>query len=131
MVSDFHDIVLSFFHENADAISRLSFDQIQENAVSDISNSSYAYDKSIEDLSKLIDSSEEQKRITQKVENLWTGGSLLQPKEELISQINLLEQQSDLREKESIARQLVISLNIIYMFCDALRIILTNSHANI
>lgn len=131
IISDFHDTVLSFYEENSEAINRLSFKQLQENAVAEIFNSPYEYEQSMEDLAELIDSSEQQELIAKKVEMLWTGGPMLQSMEELTSQIDHLNHQSDQREEESIARQLIVSLNIIYMFCDAIRIILTNSHANI
>lgn len=41
------------------------------------------------------------------------------------------EERSKKLEEQIFARRIVVSLNIIYMFCDAIRIMLTNRHASI
>lgn len=125
-ISAFSEIVIAFFQKNREAIDQISFDQLQsDSAKVDISfpsemMSDYYYDEfkaSIERTAADIDA-----------EAILVKGKIIQPasEEKVRRQVSGIEAEIDRIDAHVNARQIVTSLNIIYMFCDALRITVSN-----
>lgn len=130
MISDFYYTVDQFIKNKNKAIDKLSFEKLQGNmsaVLSETANiillddaySNYlaekiekakntpAYQKALDDI---------EKGIIPKIDNSQSFKSLLEVKHDL-----------EEREEKALAAKLVFSMNIIYMFCDAIRIMLTNN----
>ena len=132
MIKDFYETVFEFMKENKSSIDKLSFNKLQQDSVfvegypTDFFLSSEPLRKmmasKIDDIKNSTLYEEELKRIVQgKPHTL----------EELTAQKDEIESEIEKIEREAIARKLVYSLNIIYIFCDALRIMVSNKRANI
>ncbi len=65
------------------------------------------------------------------IDNIFEGKSTIQKAEDVINQNRKMEETSKLAERKALAKQIVSSVNIIYMFTEALRIIITDSHINL
>lgn len=127
MIEDFHSTVTYFFQKNEDAINRLSFRKILSDAVvSDSSLSSIdssLYRENVLERFRSFESSEEyEKKIKTILLNKDEAASL----EQVLKYVANEEKIERLKEQEQQAVQLVKSLNIIYMFCEGLRIILND-----
>ena len=69
--------------------------------------------------------------LEEEVGRLITGNMHVLDPNEVLDQSKKAEYEYAEMKRKVIAQKLVLSLNIIYMFCDALRIMLSNKHANI
>ena len=134
MISDFYTTASDFMRDNKTAIDRLSFDKLQPDSVAvigtsleDLRSSDTYYESMVAKVKAYKESGTFDADMEQIVEgNIKTVGL-----NEALKQLEEAEQEYDQNEKEAVARKLVLSLNIIYMFCDALRIMLSNKRSNI
>ena len=133
MIEDFYNTVFDFMKNRKSSIDTLSFTQIQPDVVTmydSITNATISESTSllhhafVEKIDAIINDNNYEKEI----ERIAKGKIKIYSKKEILAQekeYELLEAQT---EKEAIARQIIVSLNIIYLFCDALRIMLINNH---
>ena len=134
MIEDFYSTVSEFMKENRHIIDRLSFDKLLTNSVA------------VEGMSfDAVETTElHRESMAGKIKEYISSGaydkdiiSLVQGKtkplglEALMAQVGDVESEMSEIENEATAKRIIISLNIIYMFCDALRIMLSNKHGNI
>lgn len=129
-VYDFLSAVDTFYKENHETIDSLSFDTIQSDSSSVLfTNDSYDSDLGHEWKDYIVETSNAQ--FDKAIDDIFEGKNKPQSPEEVSRVIRFLNEMSNTAEKIALAQQLISSLNIIYLFCEALRIVLTDSHVNI
>lgn len=133
MIDEFYRAVKSFFQKNNSIIKELSYKKLQEDSVIPDATliMNREYDEHIKDLSKRIKELEDSDIYKEELEKAIYGDSTVLDIEELNDFINKEEERSKKIEQEVFARQIVISLNIIYVFCASLKILLTNKKSNV
>lgn len=126
VITDFYNIVMGYAEKNEEVIELLDFTKLQEDTVSITGMPEYDYVLD-EQLSRV-------RKLTEEIENSDDYEYLLNSAVEE-HDINELIKQRDNEitcwnkaEEQVAARQLIVSLNIIYLFCDAIRIIVSNRH---
>ena len=117
--------------KNEAAINRLSFDSLQKDSAVVAADISLDTDFMMKDISVRLKELENSKEYDREIEKMLTGTGVALSADRIAELVRLEEEQSDLIEKETVASRIIISLNIIYMFCEVLRIIIVNRHANI
>ena len=133
MIEDFASTVFSFVDNNKAAINRLSFNKVQNDAIATDGTSRITQETDLysDKLTQFINEYQNSKRYDKEIEAIIEGHGRIFSEEELRGQIGQQEEVDALTEKEALSQQLIYSLNIIYLFCDALRIMLNNKHANV
>ena len=133
IIEDFNKTVKDFVENNSNAIERLSFASLRkDSAVVAAELSSSADTEGVtEDLAMRLKEIENSKKHEKEIEELLTGGGRMRTVNEIATMVQSEEERANRIEQEILASRIVVSLNIIYMFCDALRIMITNRHANI
>lgn len=133
IVHEFRDIVYHFVEEHNDTIQHLSFAKIQKDAAVVNGMTSMAigsgpyYEELCDKVSEIRNSAEYQEILYKTC----SGHIVAFSNEQLAEQKEKEEKKMQASLEMAIARQIIVSLNTIYLFCDALRISLNNSHANI
>lgn len=131
IIEDFYRTVLNFVNENESAINRLSFEKLQKDSAIVAVGISSETDAQMKDLSDRLKKIENSTEYEVEIEKIITGTGVALSAEKITELLRREEERSDLIDQETIASRIVFSLNIIYMFCELLRIILVNRHANI
>ncbi len=134
MIKDFYTTVFNYMQENKSTIERLSFTKLLKNVVTvegasfEAAEVSELYRKSWSSkLREYLNSDAYEKDIANFADlNTPTLGI-----DELLTQVNDAELEIAQLENEVNAKKIIVSLNIIYLFCDGLRILLSNKHGNI
>lgn len=133
MITDFHSVATRFVQDNKEAIESISFETLQNDAV--IADNSLVQTLESEqednDLANRLKAFENGPEYDRVIEQIVDGTFLKHSIEDINKQVQLEEERSKKLEEQIFARRIVVSLNIIYMFCDAIRIMLTNRHASI
>lgn len=133
IIAEFYKSVRDFINNNKKTIDRISFKSIQSDTVAleTITNTfsnAYAYKENVlQKLESLVYSEECNKAI----ESFFNGTPQKIGINEMRREIENEEEMQKKSEDEVLARQIVNSLNIIYMFCDALRIVLNSKRPSI
>ena len=130
-IEDFYLTVTGFMKRNETAISRLSFEKLQKDSVvvaADVSSETELFLKDISLRLKNLENSEE---YDKEIERMLTGTGIALSTDKIAKLVRWEEEHTDSIEEEVVASRIIFSLNIIYMFCEALRIMFTNLHANI
>ncbi len=128
----FYRTVSRFMDDNKDYLDQLTFNRIQEDGILQDKTfiESIKVDGVEADLNRRIINAK-QKIIGEEC----TSEILIEryplSVQKLEQAISMEENRSNKIEGEILAGQVIVSLNIIYMFCEAIRIALTNKHANI
>lgn len=131
IVTDFYITTTAFIEQHRDAIEKLSFDTLQQDSV--LSNGASLSNLGTEEYEKFV---------TDYISSIQSNSSAPLPNQvrsqnrekflaQLDKEIQRFKMAHDAVEEAQVARQIVVSLNIIYMFCGALRIMLTNKRAHI
>lgn len=133
MIEDFYITVSAFMDQIKDVLDSISFSTIQ--------NDSVVFDKTavainsadmyFESLSKRVEKMIQDGEYEKSIERLINGQGGEIPVDKLLSHMQGEEQLINEIEKQALAIQIVVSLNIIYLFCDALKRVLKNKHANV
>lgn len=131
IIEDFYLTVTGFMRKNEAAINRLSFDSLQKDSAVVAADISLDTDFMMKDISVRLKELGNSKEYDREIEKMLTGTGVALSADRIAELVRLEEEQSDLIEKETVASRIIISLNIIYMFCEVLRIIIVNRHANI
>jgi len=133
MIEDFHKTVTEFVKKNSTAIERLSYERLRNDSavVATELSSSANSDGIMEDLAKRIKEIENSDEYDKEIEKILTGDARMLAANEVAAMVQSEEERTDRLDQEILASRIVVSLNIVYMFCDALRIMITNRHANI
>ena len=131
IIEDFYQTVFSFVNENEGAINRLSFEKLQKDSAIVAVGISSETDAQMKDLSDRLKEIENSTEYELEIEKMIAGTGVALSAEKIAELVRHEEERSDLIDQETIASRIVFSLNIIYMFCELLRIILVNRHANI
>lgn len=133
IIEDFYETVTDFVKKNSNAIERLSFKSLRNDSAVVAAELSSSVDTEgiVEDLAKRIKELENSEEYEKEIEQIITGGGRMLTANEVATMAQSEEERVDRIEQEILASRIIVSLNIIYMFCDALRIMLTNRHANI
>ena len=129
MIQDFYNTVFNFMNENKVAMSNLSFDKIQPNAVTVFGSSINSLlgldlhkDTFVESMRSLFNS----KTYEEARKRFLKGNPRTVNVNAARMQLKEAQHRYELIEQQAIAQQIVYSLNIVYLFCDALRILLSN-----
>ena len=131
IVTDFYTTTISFVEQHHDAIEKLSFDILQQDSVLSDGTSLSA-----------LDTEEYEKFVLDYISSVQSDPSAPLPaqfcsqsREEVLAlwddELLRFKRMQDAVEEAQVARQIVVSLNIIYMFCSALRIMLTNKRTHV
>lgn len=134
MIEDFYTTVFSFMRENSATIKNLSFDKLLADVVAVDSSSLESIEASEmfkESWSEKIRAYTNSKAYEEDIENLIRGKTHTLGIKDILAQVSEAESEISQLENEASARRIVVSLNIIYLFCDALRIMLSSQHGNI
>ena len=133
IIEDFNKTVKDFVENNSNAIERLSFASLRKDSAVVAAELSSSVDTEgvTEDLVMRLKEIENSKKYEKEIEELLTGGGRMRTVNEIATMVQSEEERANRIEQEILASRIVVSLNIIYMFCDALRIMITNRHANI
>lgn len=131
IIEDFYQTVFGFVNENEGAINRLSFERLQKDSSIVAVGISSETDAQMKDLSDRLKEIENSAEYELEIEKIIAGTGVALSAEKIAELVSHEEEKSDLIDQETIASRIVFSLNIIYMFCELLRIILVNCHANI
>lgn len=131
-IIDFCQTVDNFMKKNSSAIDSLSFEELMEDsAVVAPELATASFDSTKKDLSDRLAEIENSKAYDQEIGKMLSGSGVTIDANKLFEIMNNEEERNAKLEQKDMAVRIVVSLNIIYMFCEALRIILTNRHANI
>jgi hypothetical protein len=134
MIKDFYTTVFNYMQENKSTIEHLSFSRLLKNVVA-VEGASFEAAEASElykelwsaKLREYLNSDAYEKDIANFADlNTPTLGI-----DELLTQVNDAESEIAQLENEVNAKKIIVSLNIIYLFCDGLRIVLSNKHGNI
>lgn len=133
IIADFTLNVRKFTQKNWAAIERLSFNSIQnDSVVAEGMSANFTGSESFgKELASWLEEYEQSEGYDKEIEKMLLGNATSIRLADSMEQIKKREKCIEESDEENLARQIVVSLNIIYMFCDALRIMLTNKHANI
>ena len=129
LIREFYTTAESFFSANKSSIDDLSFDELQQDIA--VVDGSLSPSIAMEDVEKGV------KAMFERVwENLRSGENFLsinktETKRHVLDDINKAEAEIEELENKANARQIVVSLNIIYMFCGVLRGVLTNKRISV
>lgn len=131
IVTDFYTTTTAFIEQHRDAIEKLSFDTLQQDAV--LSDGTSLSILGTEEYEKFVSEyiAASQNDSSAPLSSL----SFPQRRAEFLTQwddeTQRFKRMQKAFEEAQVARQIVVSLNIIYMFCSALRIILTNKRVHV
>ena len=131
MIYDFYKTVQEFYKEHESDIKQLSFDKLQPDLVSVIkatNDTLPSLDLFNEFFIKKVEEEKQELDFEEEFEKLVFLPSKTIDIDTLKNRLDKESADLDTVQKQAFARQIVYSLNIIYMFCDALRIILSNQH---
>ena len=134
MIEDFHSCVVSYMQEHESAIKQLSFQNLLPNAVvvDGVGYNALASSELLtQHLKGLITTYQNSDDYEKEVQKIVKGISSPQSLNELLSQKKEIESRFSEIDQESDARKIILSLNIIYLFCEALRIILSSKRGDI
>lgn len=131
IIEDIYLTVTGFMKRNETVISRLSFEKLQKDSAIVETDISSETDLLMKDISIRLKNLENSKEYDKEIEKMLSDIGFALPADKIAELAHMEEERSELIEEETIASRIIFSLNIIYMFCEALRIILTNRHANI
>lgn len=130
IIEDFYYTVLSFLQSNAEGIERLSFDKLQ-NDFAVISQELIPHNDFYEvKLTDILQEAEQRDVYENKIKELIVGKERVRSKEEIESLMHSEEMKIEQSDQESFASRIIVSLNLVYLFCDALRIMLSNRSLN-
>lgn len=131
MIEEFYSTVKKFMDSKRQYMANLSFNHIQQD-VSVVEGSS---------LSLLADSDMFQEQIKERVNEIIEKDMIIEELSKCLSSktdansiiqlFNHEEEQEEIRQNEAEARNIIYSLNVIYLFCDAIRILLLNPESQI
>ena len=130
-IEDFYLTVTGFMKRNETAISRLSFEKLQKDSVVVAADVSSETEMLLKDISLQLKNLENSEEYDKEIERILTGTGIALSADKIAELVRLEDEHTDPIEEEVIASRIVFSLNVIYMFGEALRIILNNRHANI
>ena len=124
MISEFHDSVVTFVGENKEAIETLSYPKLQDDSViaGDFAVDLSWTDLYRDDVANRIYALQNGAAYQAEIEAMISGHHIKHSKNEVLLAMNAEQEKGLQIQKVALARQVVISLNIIYLFCDALRI---------
>lgn len=131
IIEDFYQTVIDFMKQNKEAIDRLSFDKLQADSAIVSLDILPDTDRYVKDLVDRITAAEKSKEYDEAIEKMIIGKDQALSADKMADLAKFEEERARVIEQETIASRIVISLNIIYMFCEMLRVILMNQHANI
>lgn len=133
MIRDFYQTVTCFVNKHSKAIERLSFESLRKDSAVVTAELSSSADSNgiMEDLARRIKETENSDEYDKELERIMAGGGHVLSENEVAAMVRSEEERKDRVEQEILASRIVVSLNIIYMLCDALRIMLNNRHVNI
>lgn len=133
MIRDFYQTVTCFVNKHSKAIERLSFESLRKDSAVVTAELSSSADSNgiMEDLARRIKEIENSDEYDKELERIMAGGGHVLSENEVAAMVRSEEERKDRVEQEILASRIVVSLNIIYMLCDALRIMLNNRHVNI
>ena len=133
MIRDFYQTVTCFVNKHSKAIERLSFESLRKDSAVVTAELSSSADSNgiMEDLARRIKEIENSDEYDKELERIMAGGGHVFSENEVAAMVRSEEERKDRVEQEILASRIVVSLNIIYMLCDALRIMLNNRHVNI
>ena len=134
MITEFTSTVFDYIHSNQSAIEQLSFSKLQPNMVITDGMSLEAID-----VSEIFNESTREKmrdytksdKYESEIERLVKGKETPRSVGRILDDVKKAEAEYAKLEDKAIAHRIIVSLNIVYMFCDALRIMLNNKHAHI
>ena len=134
MIQDFYNTVSEYMTANKDYIDKLSFDALLPDAVAvagTVADSSQSLDLQNDAVIAKMKAIKNSKAYEEEIERIVEGNIRRMGLNEVMNQVKTAESEYTQVEHESVARQLIYSLNIIYLFCDALRIMLSSKRGNI
>lgn len=117
MITDFYTTIVNFTKTKQEILNQLSFEHLQPDAV--ITNSSF-YEAQYE-------TDYFRNKLNEKVNLSMKNGSIYEEhidKDQILAQVNQYELESN---EKAIAQKIIMSINIIYLFCDAARMLLSNN----
>lgn len=132
MIFDFYQCVTLFVDDNKADLQELKFNAVQENVISlgqitsesiNLETSNRALSAMLRDAQELLDEIDDEGGLVDLIDN---NNKLTQ--EEILSEIQDFEVQQKKMDAQNFARSIVFSLDIIYMFCEVLRMILSNGN---
>lgn len=128
IIDRFYSIVSAFVNENKKSIECLTYTEYQQSGISDgsILKTQYAQELDTEKMRTKIEDIQNSDKYDQMIEEALSSQMSIQ---QINSYIEQAENQTKESESIALAAQIIRSLNIIYIFCDALRISINNKHA--
>ena len=133
-IQDFYYAVDFFIKKNSKAIDKLSFDRLQKNVSIVLRESSDAIilkDIYNEYISKTIEGAKNNAAYQKALSDLENGILPIIDINQTFEQFSVIKAEMDVLDEKALATKIVLSLNIIYLFCDAIRIMLNNKQINI
>ncbi len=133
IITQFCEDVTGFVRQNKEVIEQLDFRKIQEDSAGYGQFSKAVTEDELyhAEMENLITAASDEDLYDRQIETILSGKSTEHSFEEVNAVIEKLNNRFAIAEQMASARQIVISLNLIYVFCEAIRIALTNKHANI
>lgn len=127
MINAFHTTVVAFINSNREYIEQLSFDKLQPNAAivnSSLFNVQTETDSFYDTIRSKIQKITDEGRIEEELAKIF---EIHADKKQISTQIEQFEAECEITERTAKARKIILSINIIYLFCDAIRMILSNN----
>ena len=133
MVEDFASTIFEFVDNNAEIIKSLSYSKVQVDAINVDGSSRIAHETDLysDELTRTLERIQGSEEYDREIEAIIEGHGHILSEEELSEQLKTQERVSAMMEDKALAQQLIYSLNIIYLFSDALRIMLNNKRAHV
>lgn len=133
MIEEFASVVFDFVNKNREAINNLSFNKVQNDSITVDGSSKVTQETDIftDEMNRILNDFQNNEEYDKEIEAIMEGHGRILSEDELLCQIKKQEDMNALTENKVLAQQLIFSLNIIYLFCDALRIMLNNKHAHV
>ena len=133
MIEAFYLTVVDFVEKNAKVIAKLSFEELQMDraVLSAELLSSVDVNYFVDDMKKRIKEFRDSDEYEKEIRKIVSGTVSRHTAHEVDIVFKIEEERNNCIEQEALATRIVSSLNIIYLFCDALRIIISNPRTNI
>ena len=130
VITDFYQTVTNFIQKNSEAIEGLSFESLRnDRAIVATEFASLNSDAQVKDLANRLTEIERSKEYDGEIERILTGAGIVLDANKVAELLQSEEERCNKVEQEDMASRIIISLNIIYMFCEALRMILVSRHS--
>lgn len=134
IIYDFYCIVNSYIKINSEIFDKISFKKLQGNAsvvTREITDSILLTNQIKDFLSGLIESETNSHAYQKALLDLERGVIPTIDNNKLLNQLSKVESEIDTLNEVIPATKIILSLNIIYLFCEAIRIMLNNNQINI